>query len=152
MCANKKPIDELLEIMATLRGPEGCPWDREQTHESLRPYVVEEAYELLEQDIEHVYREGVETALRMGVDALRLLGRPAHQVQRASRTFFRHDEDSARDLGTMRHDRAAYFSAARERISALEELMLTELDPEGEERDAGWDTESLREEFGEPEP
>jgi tetrapyrrole methylase family protein/MazG family protein len=46
--ANKKPIDELLEIMATLRGPEGCPWDREQTHESLRPYVVEEAYELLE--------------------------------------------------------------------------------------------------------
>jgi tetrapyrrole methylase family protein/MazG family protein len=34
--------------MATLRGPEGCPWDREQTHESLRPYVVEEAYELVE--------------------------------------------------------------------------------------------------------
>ena len=111
-----------------------------------------EAYELLEQDFEHVYREGVETALRMGVDALRLLGRPAHQVQRASRTFFRHDEDSVRDLGTMRHDRAAYFSAARERISALEELMLTELDAEGEERDAGWDTESLREEFGNPEP
>jgi len=44
----KKPIDELLEIMATLRGPRGCPWDKEQTHESLRPYVVEEAYELLE--------------------------------------------------------------------------------------------------------
>ena len=44
----KKPIDELLEIMATLRGPEGCPWDKEQTHESLKPYVVEEAYELVE--------------------------------------------------------------------------------------------------------
>ncbi|UCF89598.1 MAG: nucleoside triphosphate pyrophosphohydrolase [bacterium] len=44
----KKPIDELLEIMATLRGPKGCPWDREQTHETLRPYVVEEAYELVE--------------------------------------------------------------------------------------------------------
>lgn len=43
-----KPIDKLLQIMATLRGPEGCPWDREQTHESLRPYVVEEAYELVE--------------------------------------------------------------------------------------------------------
>ena len=87
-----------------------------------------EAYELLEQGVDHVYREGVETALRMGVDALRLLGRPAHQVQRASRTFFRHDEDSVRELGTMRHDRAAYFSAARERISTLEELMLSELD------------------------
>ncbi|MFC1575468.1 monovalent cation:proton antiporter-2 (CPA2) family protein [Gemmatimonadota bacterium] len=111
-----------------------------------------EAYELLEQEVEHVYREGVETALRMGVDALRLLGRPAHQVHRASRTFFRHDEDSVRDLGRMRHDRAAYFSAARERISTLEELMLTELNAEGEERDAGWDTESLLEEFGRAEP
>jgi len=44
----RKPIDELLEIMATLRGPGGCPWDKEQTHESLKPYAVEEAYELVE--------------------------------------------------------------------------------------------------------
>jgi hypothetical protein len=47
----------------------------------------------------------------------------------------------------MRHDRAAYFGAARERISALEELMLSELEWEEEERDAGWDTDSLREDF-----
>ncbi len=46
--AVKKPIEELLEIMSMLRGPEGCPWDREQTHESLKPYVVEEAYELVD--------------------------------------------------------------------------------------------------------
>lgn len=48
MTTIKRPIEELLEIMATLRGPEGCPWDKEQTHESLKPYVVEEAYELVE--------------------------------------------------------------------------------------------------------
>lgn len=34
--------------MATLRSDEGCPWDREQTHDSLKRYVIEEAYELLE--------------------------------------------------------------------------------------------------------
>lgn len=34
--------------MAILCGPEGCPWDREQTHQSLRPYLVEEAYETLD--------------------------------------------------------------------------------------------------------
>jgi voltage-gated potassium channel Kch len=107
-----------------------------------------EAYELLDQELEHVYRDGVETALRMGVDALRLLDRPAHQVVRSARTFFKHDERSVRELGSMRHDRTAYFNAARERISALEELMLTELRSEGEERDAGWDTESMREDFG----
>ncbi len=36
------------EIIAHLRAPEGCPWDREQTHLSLRPYLLEEAYEVLE--------------------------------------------------------------------------------------------------------
>jgi tetrapyrrole methylase family protein/MazG family protein len=38
----------LVEIMATLRGPNGCPWDREQTPESLTPYLIEETYEVLE--------------------------------------------------------------------------------------------------------
>ena len=38
---------ELRSIVARLRAPDGCPWDREQTHASLRPYVIEEAYEVL---------------------------------------------------------------------------------------------------------
>src|ERR1043166_9123616 len=38
----------LVDIMARLRAPGGCPWDREQTPLSLRPYVIEEAYEVLE--------------------------------------------------------------------------------------------------------
>ena len=38
----------LIEIMATLRGPDGCPWDREQTIDSLKPFVLEETYEVLE--------------------------------------------------------------------------------------------------------
>ena len=39
---------DLMEIMARLRGENGCPWDRDQTHESIKPYLVEEAYEVLE--------------------------------------------------------------------------------------------------------
>jgi tetrapyrrole methylase family protein/MazG family protein len=38
----------LIEIMATLRGPDGCPWDKAQNHKSLKPYLIEEAYEVLE--------------------------------------------------------------------------------------------------------
>ncbi len=38
----------LIEIMATLRGPDGCPWDREQTIDTLKPFVLEETYEVLE--------------------------------------------------------------------------------------------------------
>ena len=41
-------LARLLETMAALRGPDGCPWDREQTHRSLLPFLVEEAYELIE--------------------------------------------------------------------------------------------------------
>ena len=41
-------FDRVVEIMATLRAPGGCPWDRKQTHESLRPYLLEETYEVLE--------------------------------------------------------------------------------------------------------
>jgi len=42
------PIEELIQVMAILRAPNGCPWDREQTHESLVPYLIEEAYEAVE--------------------------------------------------------------------------------------------------------
>ncbi|HEV8348570.1 MAG TPA: nucleoside triphosphate pyrophosphohydrolase [Vicinamibacterales bacterium] len=38
----------LVDIMATLRGPDGCPWDREQTIDTLKPFVLEEAYEVIE--------------------------------------------------------------------------------------------------------
>ena len=41
-------MQRLLEIMRQLRAPEGCPWDREQTHESLRPYLLEEAAEAVD--------------------------------------------------------------------------------------------------------
>jgi MazG family protein len=39
-------IEKLLAIMKRLRAPDGCPWDREQTHRTLRPYLLEEAYEV----------------------------------------------------------------------------------------------------------
>src|SRR5947208_15915420 len=47
---NSQPstLNKLCEIVAKLRGPSGCPWDREQTHESLLPATIEEAYEVAE--------------------------------------------------------------------------------------------------------
>ena len=46
--AAKERFGELVDIMARLRGVGGCPWDREQTHESIKPYLLEETYEVLE--------------------------------------------------------------------------------------------------------
>ena len=48
MKKNRPAINELLRIMAKLRSPQGCPWDREQTHRTLRFHAVEEVYELMD--------------------------------------------------------------------------------------------------------
>jgi tetrapyrrole methylase family protein/MazG family protein len=42
------PLDETVGIINRLLGPGGCPWDQKQTHESLKPYLIEEAYEVLD--------------------------------------------------------------------------------------------------------
>src|SRR5215210_77609 len=44
----KRTFDDLVNLMTTLRGPGGCPWDRKQTLPDLKPYVIEEAYEVVD--------------------------------------------------------------------------------------------------------
>ena len=107
-----------------------------------------EAYELMDAGVQHVFRDKLDTSLRMGEQALRLLGFRGHHAHRAAQTFRRHDEQALQDLGAMRHDRSLYLSAARQRIEDLEELLRGDLSDAGEMRDSGWDPESLREEYG----
>ena len=49
MKKEKYTFDDFVEIIKILRGPDGCPWDKEQTHESIRNSMIEEAYELVEE-------------------------------------------------------------------------------------------------------
>jgi tetrapyrrole methylase family protein/MazG family protein len=55
-------LNELIRIMSALRGEKGCPWDKEQTRESLKPFIVEEAYEVLEA-IDEKNPEGIKEEL-----------------------------------------------------------------------------------------
>ncbi len=48
MSESRYPLDPLVTVMEKLLGPEGCPWDREQTHLSLRQYLIEESYEVID--------------------------------------------------------------------------------------------------------
>lgn len=50
-------FSELIRIMAELRGPGGCPWDKQQTHETLQPYLIEETYEVLDSIDRKAYGE-----------------------------------------------------------------------------------------------
>ena len=61
MNKRKPPFSELVKIMALLRSPQGCPWDKHQTHQTLKKYVREEAREVREAidegDPEHLQEE-----------------------------------------------------------------------------------------------
>src|SRR5262249_21539763 len=65
--ANVRTFDGLRALAHTLRSPEGCPWDREQTHASLKPFLLEEAYEVL-----HALDEGDPARLAEEFGDLRL--------------------------------------------------------------------------------
>ncbi|HEX4936587.1 MAG TPA: monovalent cation:proton antiporter-2 (CPA2) family protein [Gemmatimonadaceae bacterium] len=110
-----------------------------------RAHDRQDAYELLEAGVEHVYRESLDTSLRMGSDALRMLGVRAYRAQRAARTFRRHDDATVREMAALRRDRARYIDTARSRIEELERILQEDAEDQAEMRDAGWDAESLRE-------
>jgi voltage-gated potassium channel Kch len=103
-----------------------------------RAFDWDDAYDLHEAGVTHVYRESLDTALRTGEAALRLLGFRAHQAHRAAQTFRRHDERYQRELTTERADRTMYLSAARERIAELERLLRLDLEARDLDADAGW--------------
>ena len=107
------------------------------------------AYDLLGAGIEHVYRETLDTSLRVGVDALCMLGYRRYQALRAARKFRRHDEASVRELAGMWGDRKAYIVRAREIIRSVEQVIRDEVEQgRRPEIDAAWDIESLIGEYG----
>lgn len=68
-----KSFESLLQIVKDLRGPDGCPWDKEQTPQSLTPYTIEEAYELVEaiesQSTDHIIEELGDLLLQVALHA-----------------------------------------------------------------------------------
>ena len=59
---NYQDMRTLIEVIRKLRAPDGCPWDRAQTHKTLAPYLVEETYEVLE-EIENNDSKGMQEEL-----------------------------------------------------------------------------------------
>ncbi len=112
-----------------------------------RAFDWQDAHDLLAADVPYVYRETLDTSLRLGTDALRLLGFRAYQAQRAAQTFLRHDEESVRALTGQRDDRAVYLLAARQRIADLERILQADLTETDLARDDGWDAAPLRADF-----
>ncbi len=104
-------------------------------------------YDMLEKNLLGVYREFSDTALRMGADVLSHLGYRKNQVQRSLRKFRKHDEEYATDLAKTRHEQKNFIKRGRQVIEELELLMLDDIDKVAKDKDMGWDTETIKEEF-----
>lgn len=110
-----------------------------------RAYDRNDSFDLMESGVDYIYRETLDSSLRLGADALQMIGFRAYQTHRAARTFLKHDERVLADLIKHRHDSKSYISVAKEKITELEELILRDIKDEGIlERDSGWDSERLR--------
>lgn len=107
-----------------------------------------DSYDMLDLGVEDVYRETLDTSLRMGADVLAALGHRRFALYRATHTFRKHDERYVRELAVMRKDSKSLLHGARQRIADLEILMSEEMDQLGRDKDSGWDASSLIEEYG----
>jgi len=115
-------------------------------HIMVRAFDYNDTYELMDEGIFHIYRDTLDTSLRVGVDALKLLGRRAYQVERFAKKFLQHDYQAQKSLASVRDDQKEYINTVRQRVEELETFMKTDLVEEDLMRDIGWDAESLRKE------
>jgi monovalent cation:H+ antiporter-2, CPA2 family len=103
-----------------------------------------DAYDQMNAGMLHVYRETIDTSVRLGVDAMTILGFRKYTAQRMARTFLKHDEDNLKRLASIRNPEE-YINTARQYIEELE--LVIQADGTGSSLfDAGWDAETLREE------
>ena len=101
-----------------------------------------DAYDLMNEGMLHIYRETIDTSLRMGVDAMRFLGFRTYSAQRAARTFLRYDEAKLKELASIQDDQE-YIITARRYIEELETILAEDRKDRELAVDAGWDEDSL---------
>ncbi|NQU51384.1 MAG: cation:proton antiporter [Bacteroidetes bacterium] len=103
----------------------------------------QDSYDLIDIGAKFIYREFLDSSLRMGADALCFLGHRRHEAYRAAKTFRKHDELVLHDLAEIRNDESALINEAKQRIQFLEKSMLQDKEDFHKEKDKGWDASEL---------
>jgi monovalent cation:proton antiporter-2 (CPA2) family protein len=109
-----------------------------------------DSYELMNAGVLHIYRETMDTSLRVGVDVMSLLGYRKYTAKRLARTFFKHDEENLKKLSAIR-DPEEYVSESKKYIEEIEVVLQADMAGTLINKDEGWDPESLRREAFEDE-
>jgi monovalent cation:H+ antiporter-2, CPA2 family len=103
-----------------------------------------DAYDLMHHNITNIYRENLDTSVRMGVDVLKKLGKRAYSVYRSGQQFMKYDEESMKELYKLKHDENLYISATRHQIEMQEDLLRNDLKQKPNLDDHAWDSDELK--------
>lgn len=104
-----------------------------------------EAFELMELGVENIYREHLDTSIRMGQEALEKLGFRAYTVQRLAAQFRKYDEDSLKILAQYKNNQSEYISRVRKQIEIQETLLSGEMSRKFSLNDHAWDSDQMKE-------
>jgi len=103
-----------------------------------------DAYELMELGVQHLYRETLDTSVRMGVEVLQALGHRAHSAYRSGQDFLRYDQAAMSQLALKKRDMKAYISSVRAAIAWQEEMLLADKEHNLSAHDHSWDSDAIR--------
>jgi monovalent cation:H+ antiporter-2, CPA2 family len=104
-----------------------------------------DAYDLIDAGMENIYRESLDTCVRLGVDTLVKLGFRKHTAVRAGQSFIKYDEAALKKLAAHRHDQESYIFTAREQIEIQEQLLENDREVNPTLYDHAWDSELFNE-------
>ncbi|WP_339865040.1 monovalent cation:proton antiporter-2 (CPA2) family protein [uncultured Algoriphagus sp.] len=103
-----------------------------------------DAFELMEMGVKNIYREHLDTSIRMGEDVLKKLGFRAHTVHRLAKQFRDYDEGALKVLVNFKDNTDEYISKSRQQIEMQESLLNGELMRKFSVNDHTWDSDSIK--------
>jgi CPA2 family monovalent cation:H+ antiporter-2/glutathione-regulated potassium-efflux system protein KefB len=115
-------------------------------HIITRAHGLDDTYELMDAGVLHVFRETIDSSLRAGTEALKIMGVRAYTAQRAHDLFLKHDEKSLKKMAAARHDKKKYMKALRNRIEELETLIQNDIHERSIHTHTGKDMSEIRKE------
>lgn len=143
------------EVLVCAITPEAAPELVETVHKHfpdlkllVRSRNRMDAYELMDQGVLNVYRETLDTAVRMGVDVLKELGHRHYSAYRAGQNFIKYDQAALKELASKRRDTGDYITSVREKIEEQEALLQKDLGHDPAHSDHAWNSEEMREVLG----
>jgi len=146
--------DEARVLIAAIDSPEDN-YDLAEKTKKLFPHLTImvrarsrlDAYELIDMGVKDIYRESLDTSVRLGIDVLIKLGIRKYSATRAGQNFIKYDEAAMYQLAPHRHDQDTYIFNTREQIQLQEQLLTNDREVNPTLNDHAWDSDLVVNKF-----